>query len=246
MPCYGLSARYFPFWRVGHGSRRPLPASRAEAWNVHGVAHVVTGPCPGGATALPWVYLLCLLLSAWLRPVRHSWCTVNVLNTSSTSLIISHACLRWTWLFGACWTALHVVGVSLFCEAGERCVSGLAFGTRQLWWPWVACLAAAWEAFECVHYIIIDFVSSMYGHWYWREVVLVPSFWISRGGESGGVVHVAWSLGSWEARVASECRLCWCLHTGTWCTWGIDQLSCVYFSLYWDLSSRCIGPGMTS
>ena len=24
-------------------------------------------------------------------------------------------------LFGACWTALHVVGVSLFCEAGERC-----------------------------------------------------------------------------------------------------------------------------
>ena len=27
----------------------------------------------------------------------------------------------WTWLFGACWTALHVVGVSLFCEARERC-----------------------------------------------------------------------------------------------------------------------------
>ena len=150
--------------------------------------------------------------------MRHSGCTVYVLNTSSTSLIISHACLRWTWLFGACWTALHVVGVSLFCEAGERCqrtgfgyvhgsyggrglhawlqpgrhldlyivfwtalhvvgvslfceagercVSGLAFDTRQLWWPWVACLAAAWEAFECVHYIIIDFVSSMYGHWY--------------------------------------------------------------------------------
>ena len=92
------------------------------------------------------------------------------------------------------------------------------------------------------------FVSSMYGHWYWRAVVRGPSFWISRAGESGGVVHVAWSLGSWEAGVASECRLCWCLHTGTWCTWGIDQLSCVYFSLYWDLSSRCIGlrPGMTS
>ena len=69
-----------------------------------------------------------------------------------------HACLRpgrHLDLYIVFWTALHVVGVS-----------GLAFGTRQLWWPWVACLAAAWEAFECVHYIIIDFVSSMYGHWY--------------------------------------------------------------------------------
>ena len=167
----------------------------------------------------------------------------------------------------------------------------------QLWWPWFACLAVAWEAFEFVHYILdgatrsrclivlwgrralcqragfrytavvvavgcmpgcglggiwictLYFwlcVSSMYGHWYWRAVVRGPSFWISRAGESGGVVNVAWSLGSWEAGVASECPLCWCLHTGTWCTWGIDQLSCVYFSLYWDLSSRCIGPGMTS
>ena len=46
-------------------------------------------------------------------------------------------------LFGACWTALHVVGVSLFCEAGSA-VSGLV--TRQLWWPWFACLASACEA----------------------------------------------------------------------------------------------------
>ena len=286
----GISLLAFGTWFLSS-----LPASRAEAWNVHGVAHVVTGPCPGGAAALPWVTccVYCFL------PGFGLWGIVDaqyILNTSSMSLIISHACLRWTWLFGACWKALYVVGVSLFCEAGsavsglvtrqlwwpwfaclaaaweafgfvhcildgatrgrclivlwgrERCVSGLAFGTRQLWWPWVACLAAAWEAFECVHYIIIDFVSSMYGHWYWRAVVLGPSFWISRAGlaESGGVVHVAWSLGSWEAGVASECRLCWCLHTGTWCTWGIDQLFCVYFSLYWDLSSRCIGPGMTS
>ena len=52
-------------------------------------------------------------LHAWLRPGRH-------LNLYIVFL-----------------TALHVVGVSLFCEAGERCVSGLAFGTRQLWWPWV-------------------------------------------------------------------------------------------------------------
>ena len=26
--------------------------------------------------------------------------------------------------------------------------------TRQLWWPWFACLAAAWKAFEFVHYIL--------------------------------------------------------------------------------------------
>ena len=32
-------------------------------------------------------------------------------------------------LFGACWTALHVVGVSLFCEAGERCQwTGFGYG----------------------------------------------------------------------------------------------------------------------
>ena len=99
--------------------------------------------------------LLCLLLSAWLRPVRQSWCTVYVVNTSWTSLIISFACLRWTCCLGAGWMALHVVGVSLFCEAGECCVSGLAFGTRQLWWPWVTCLAAAWEAFEFVHYCVL-------------------------------------------------------------------------------------------
>ena len=86
--------------------------------------------------------------------------------------------LWWPWFacLAAAWEAFGFVHCILdgatrgrcliVCEAGERCVSGLAFGTRQLWWPWVACLAAAWEAFECVHYIIIDFVSSMYGHWY--------------------------------------------------------------------------------
>ena len=95
-------------------------------------------------------YLLCLLLSVWLRPVRHSWCTVYFEHFVDVS-IISHACLRWTWLFGACWTALHVVGVSLFCEA-RSAVSGLV--TRQLWWPWFACLAAAWDAFGFVHCIL--------------------------------------------------------------------------------------------
>ena len=42
-------------------------------------------------------YLLCLLLSAWLRPVRHSWCTVYFEHFVDVS-IISHACLRWTCL----------------------------------------------------------------------------------------------------------------------------------------------------
>ena len=60
-------------------------------------------------------------------------------------------CLSALDLFGACWTALHVVGVSLFCEAGSA-VRGL--DTRQLWWPWFACLAAAWEAFGFVHCIL--------------------------------------------------------------------------------------------
>ena len=209
-------------------------------------------------------------LHAWLRPGRHLdlyivfWTALHVVGVSlfceagSAVRGLDIRQLWWPWFacLAAAWEAFGFVHCILdgatrgrcliVCEAGERCVSGLAFGTRQLWWPWVACLAAAWEAFEYVHYIIIDFVSSMYGHWYWQAVVRGPSFWISRAGESGGVVHVAWSLGSWEAGVASECRLCWCLHTGTWCTWGIDQLFCVYFSLYWDLSSRCIGPGMTS
>ena len=61
--------------------------------------------------------------------------------------------------------ALHVVGVSLFCEAGEHCVSELACGTWQLWWPWFTCLAAAWEAFEFVHYIIDFDCVSVSGHW---------------------------------------------------------------------------------
>ena len=95
-------------------------------------------------------YLLCLLFSAWLRPVRHSWCTVyfeHFVDVSNHLTCLSALDL----LIGPCWTALHVVGVSLFCEAGSA-VSGLV--TRQLWWPWVACLAAAWEAFGFVHCIL--------------------------------------------------------------------------------------------
>ena len=165
-------------------------------------------------------------------------------------------CLSALDLFGACWTALHVVGVSLFCEAGsavrgldtrqlwwpwfaclaaaweafgfvpcildgatrgrclivlwgrERCVSGLAFGTRQLWWPWVACLAAAWEAFECVHYIIIDFLClqcmdiGIDGQWYWvrhfgfRRPVSLGAWSTWRG---------PWAAGRPEWRVNAGC-----------------------------------------
>ena len=98
----------------------------------------------------------------------HSICFEHFVDVSNHLTYLSVLDL----FFGACWTALHVVGVSLFCEAGERCVSGLAFGIRQLWWPWVACLAAAWEAYACVHYIVIKLLClqcmdiGIDGQWY--------------------------------------------------------------------------------
>ena len=244
VPCYGLSARYFPFWRVGLGSCRPLPASRAEAWNVHGVAHVVTGPCPGGAAALPWVTccVYCYLpgFGLWgIVAAQYIWTLrrrlYHLTCLSALDLVV------WGMLDGATRGRCLIVlwGRGALCQRAGFWYTAVVMAVGCM--PGCG-LGGIWM---CTVYYI-DFVSSMYGHWYWRAVVLGPSFWISRAGESGGVVHVAWSLGSWEAGVASECRLCWCLHTGTWCTWGIDQLSCVYFSLYWDLSSRCIGPGMTS
>ena len=149
VPCYGLSARYIPFWRAGSSCRLCRPRGRRPemytGWRTWWPA-----PVREALPLLPWVTccVYCYL------PGFGLWGIVDaqyVLNTSSTSLIISHACLRWTWLFGACWTALYVVGVSLFCEAGSA-VSGLV--TRQLWWPWFACLAAAWEAFGFVHCIL--------------------------------------------------------------------------------------------
>ena len=151
MPCYGLSARYIHLWRAGSSCRLCRPRGRRPemytGWRTWWPAPV--------REALPlYRELLNCCIYCYL-PGFGLWGIVDaqyVLNTSSTSLIISHACLRWTWLFGACWTALYVVGVSLFCEAG-RAVSGLV--TRQLWWPWFACLAAAWEAFGFV-YCILD------------------------------------------------------------------------------------------
>ena len=152
VPCYGLSARYFPFWRVGLGSCRPLPASRAEAWNVHGVAHVVTGPCPGGAA----VSLLCLLFSAWLRPVRHSWCTVcfehfvDVSNhltcLSALDLVVwgmldgatRGRCLIVLWGRERCqrtgYTAVMVAVVCMpGCGLGGIWICTLYFGRRYTW-----------------------------------------------------------------------------------------------------------------
>ena len=100
VPCYGLSARYFPLLACG-------------AWFLSSFAGLEGGglkctrggargdrPLSGRRCRFTVSYLLCLLLSAWLRPVRHSWCTVYILNTSSTSLITSHACLRWTCCLG--------------------------------------------------------------------------------------------------------------------------------------------------
>ena len=154
VPCYGLSARYFPFWRVGLGSCRPLPASRGEAWNVHGVAHVVTGPCPGGTAALPWVTccVYCFL------PGFGLWGIVDaqyILNTSSTSLS-SHmpvcAGLVWGMLDGATrgrclivlwgrercprigYTAVMVAVVCMpGCGLGGIWICTLYFGRRYTW-----------------------------------------------------------------------------------------------------------------
>ena len=142
------------YWRVGLGSCRPLPASRAEAWNVHGVAHVVTGPCPGGAAALPWVTccVYCFL------PGFGLWGIVDaqyILNTSSTSLS-SHmpvcAGLVWGMLDGATrgrclivlwgrercprigYTAVMVAVVCMpGCGLGGIWICTLYFGRRYTW-----------------------------------------------------------------------------------------------------------------
>ena len=72
-----------------------------------------------------------------------------ILNTSSTSLS-SHmpvcAGLVWGMLDGA------TRGRCLIVLWGRSAVRRL--DTRQLWWPWFACLAAAWEAFGFVHCIL--------------------------------------------------------------------------------------------
>ena len=117
-------------------------------------------------------YLLCLLLSAWLRPVRHSWCTVYFEHFVDVSYHLT--CLSALDLFGACLTALHVVGVSLFCEAGSA-VRGL--DTRQLWWPWFACLAPASRC-KCKQ----DSVGV-------RRILVVPR---DSGGASAGFCWCVW------------------------------------------------------
>ena len=96
VPCYGLSARYFPLLACG-------------TWFLSSFAGLVGGlkctrggargarPLSGRRCRFTVSYLLCLLFSAWLRPVRHSWCTVYFEHFVDVS-IISHACLRWTCL----------------------------------------------------------------------------------------------------------------------------------------------------
>ena len=151
-----LECEVYPFLACGK-FLSSLPASRAEAWNVHGVAHVVTGPCPGGAAALITVsYLLCLLLSAWLRPVRHSWCTVcfehfvDVSNhltcLSALDLVVwgmldgatRGRCLIVLWGRERCqrtgYTAVVVaVGCMPGCGLGGIWICTLYFGRRYTW-----------------------------------------------------------------------------------------------------------------
>ena len=155
------------------------------------------------AVSLLTVSTVICLASACEAQLMHSICFEHFVDVSNHLTCLSAL----DSLFGACWTALHVVGVSLFCEAGERCVSGLAFGTRQLWWPWVACLAVAWEAFESVHYIFeclglqcVDI--SIDGQWYG----------VRHFGFRGSVSLGAWSTwrGPWAAgrpewRVNADC-----------------------------------------
>ena len=130
--------------------------------------------------------------------------------------------LWWPWFacLAAAWEAFGFVHCILdgatrgrcliVCEARERCVSGLALGTRQLWWPWVACLAAAWEAFECVHiymYIILTLCLQCMdigidGQWYG-----VRHFGF-RGPVSLGAWstwHGPWAAGRPEWRVNAGC-----------------------------------------
>ena len=148
-----LECDVYPFLACGK-FLSSLPASRAEAWNVHGVAHVVTGPCPGGAAALPWVTycVYCFL------PGFGLWGIVDaqyILNTSSTSLS-SHmpvcAGLVWGILDGATrgrclivlwgrercprigYTAVMVAVVCMpGCGLGGIWICTLYFGRRYTW-----------------------------------------------------------------------------------------------------------------
>ena len=137
---------------------------------------------------------------------------------------------------------------------GALSVDWFGVRTRQLWWPWFACLAAAWEAFEFVHYILDGatrgrclivlwgrgalcqrtgfrytavvvavgcmpgcglggiwmctlyfwtFVSSMYGHWYWRAVVRGFRGLLSLGAWS--TWRGPWAAGRPEWRVNAGC-----------------------------------------
>ena len=97
MPCYGLSARHFPF--LAYGTWFLSSFAGLEGGGLKCTRGGARGdrPLSGRRCRFTVSYLLCLLLSAWLRPVRHSWCTVCFEHFVDVS-IISHACLRWTCL----------------------------------------------------------------------------------------------------------------------------------------------------
>ena len=105
-----LGRKFFVVPNIGAGTREMrammvwgLSLCLATAW-VRGISLKCTRggargdrPLSGRRCRFTMSYLLCLLLSAWLRPVRHSWCTVYFEHFVDVS-IISHACLRWTCL----------------------------------------------------------------------------------------------------------------------------------------------------
>ena len=89
------------YWRVGLGScrlcrprgRRPEMYTGWRTW--------WPAPVREGLPLCREFTLLCLLLSAWLRPVRHSWCTVYIFEHFVD--VSNHlTCLSALDLFGAC------------------------------------------------------------------------------------------------------------------------------------------------
>ena len=163
-PCYGMSVRYFP--SLACGTRFLSSFASLEDGGLKCTRSGTCGDQPDWE-ALP----LCLeftvstayLLGFGLWGIV-SWCTY--MNTLSTHVSYHLTCLSaLDLLFGAGWTVLHVIGVSLFCEAGKCCVSWLANGTPQLWWPWFPCLDAAWEVFEFINIVLLTLTVCMFNVW---------------------------------------------------------------------------------
>ena len=156
VPCYGLSARYFP--RLACGTWFLSSFAGLEGGGLKCTRGGARGdrPLSGRRCRFTMSYLLCLLLSAWLRPVRHSWCTVcfehfvDVSNhltcLSALDLVvwgmldgaIRGRCLIVLWGRERCqrtgYTAVMVAVVCMpGCGLGGIWICTLYFGRRYTW-----------------------------------------------------------------------------------------------------------------